>query len=147
MHVYAVLPALAGASIGAVKTYNFSQKLQGRVENPCLSAGECDEVDAYGDGEWLVITSIVWMTFNTFDLVCCLLTLHNANTGPSILERAAEESAHQALLYIIAYLSSYGWSGVEFIYQFSNSDKSQPVLYILTAIFLPLQEFWNCPLL
>ena len=159
MHIYAILPALSGAFIGAAKAYYFSQRGQCWIGDPCHPAEECSSVNAYGDGHWLVIASISWMVFNTFGLYCCLLIIyskvrgrvvamrryafHNVNRGSSQIEQAANESALQALLYIIAYTLTYGWSFVDIMCRFINGDKPRPVLYILMSIFLPLQGFWN----
>jgi len=161
MHAYAVLPALCGASIGAAKTYFFSQTGQCWIEDPCLSSGKCVGTDIYGDGRWLLVAAMVWTLFNNFAVGYCMIAIYrkvrgrattmrkyvfrNTHNRPNRIEMAVDESARQALLYISAYILTYMWPGISCVLtQISDKEQIRPVIYILTAIFYPLQGFWNC---
>jgi len=161
MHAYAVLPPLGGASYGAVKKYFFSQTGQCWIEDPCFSSGKCVGANVYGDGRWLLVVSMLWVVLNSFALGYCLITIYrkvreravmmrsyvfrNTHIRPNRIEMAADEAARQALLYISAYLLIYVWPIIKCVLtQISDKEQDMPVLYILTAIFYPLQGFWNC---
>jgi len=159
MHAYAVLPALICAIIGASKSYFFNQVGQCWIEDPCLSSKECDGWDAFGKGGWLVLASGIWVGINSLVCSLCMITIYckingrakamrrylfaQASAPPSRMEIAAKESAKQGILYISAFLFTYSWSGISLLLQSIDRDRPSPTLYILTAVFLPLQGFWN----
>lgn len=161
MHAFAVLPALICASIGAVKKYFFSQSGPCWIEDACLSSKECDGWDGFGNGQWLVFASMIWVAFNVFAVNLCMLAIYrkiqersaamrryvyqraNMVPRPSMMDVAARETAKQALLYSSAFLFTYLWSAISLLTKNSDTSRQQTTLYILMAIFLPLQGFWN----
>ena len=160
MHAYATLPALDAAYIGAANEYFFSQTGQCWIEDPCLSSGKYAGTDIYGDGLWLLVTTMAWTTFNISAICYCMLTIYckvrgravamrrytfqNTNIRLSTIEIAADESARQACVYIFAYLLTYMSPAISFMSdQLSDQGQIRPIIHILTAIFYPLQGFWN----
>jgi len=159
MHAYAVLPPFIWAIIGASKSYFFSQVAQCWIEDPCLSSKECNGSEGFGKGEWLVLASTIWLSFNIIVTLVCMVAIYHkinervrvmrryvfvrADAPPSRMEVAAKESARQGLLYMIAFLFTYSWPGIELLFQSIDRSRSSRGLYILTAVFCPLQGFWN----
>ena len=104
---------------------------------------------------------MVWTLFNNFAVGYCMIAIYrkvrgrptmmrkyvfrNTHNRPNRIEIAVEESVHQALLYISAYILTYMWPGISCVLtQISDKEQIRPVIYFLTAIFYPLQEFRNC---
>jgi len=157
MHAYAVLPALVCASIGASKSYFFSQVGQCWIEDPCRSSMECTGWDSFGKGGWLVLASMMWVGINCLVTFYCIVNIYCeinrraiatrwhtiSNAPPSNMELTVVEYVKQGLLYMCAFLFTYSWSGIALVAQSIGLEASSQILYILTAVFLPLQGFWN----
>jgi len=160
MHAYAVLPVLVCASIGASKSYFFSQSGQCWIADPCLYSKECDGWDGLGKGGWLAIASMIWVVINSLvTLYCMVIIYYQINNRaramrrysvsqasppvPGRMEVAANDTAIQGLLYMSAFLLTYSWAVIIALSEFINGEGSSHMLFILTAVFLPLQGFWN----
>jgi len=158
MHAFAVLPSLICAAIGAKNMYFYSQTAQCWIEDPCLSSKECDGWDGFGKGGWLVIASSLWIYINSSITCLCILNIYRTINGrakamrtyeyaasgpPSRMDIAANESAKQGFLYMSAFLFTYSWSAMSILFRTTKQSSAQTTLYILTAVFLPLQGFWN----
>jgi len=159
MHAYAVLPALVCASIGASKSYFFSQRKYCWIEDPFRYSKKSDGWDGFGKGGWLVLASMIWVGINSLVTLYCMVNIYyeinkraramrrysvsQASAPPSRIQVAANDSAKQGLLYMSAFLLTYSWSGITLLSRIIAGKASSKTIYMLTAVFLPLQGFWN----
>lgn len=166
MHAFAVLPMLIVALVGAVQKVFFSDGGYCWVRKTKHSDDSTDRgLNAYGEGKWVVIASIVWVSLTSVIIVFCMGAVyrkirkrairmksydfsHQTNRRrnsavirkQSQIEAAANNVAKQTFLYVCAYGLTYIWSGLDILI---GKEHTSDTLAILSAVFLPLQGFWN----
>mmetsp|Transcript_3714 Transcript_3714/g.4224 ORF Transcript_3714/g.4224 Transcript_3714/m.4224 type:complete len:419 (+) Transcript_3714:58-1314(+) len=157
MHAIALLPMLIAAIVGASESLFFSRAGHCWVQESqqCVD-GDCREF-TLGDGRWLVIVSSVWIVLMTSVIFICAFSisckmrkravatrrlLSQEVQGEVRIDGMVRESFRQAILYVVGFTLTYMWTGLSLISP-ADADGRKMVFHVLTALFLPLQGFWN----
>ena len=156
MHAFAILPMLGVAIGGAAKKLFFSYSGHCWIERrECKEdcAGVGGGLKAYGEGEWVVIATMVWVLVTTTIIFICMVAVvreiknrpqrkkgyHSPSQTQNDVDVVANDATKQVLLYIFAYTVTYIWSFIDVV----SGTEGNDFMYIMSAIFLPLQGFWN----